>query len=261
MVCVTAPVAPDVTPNVDVFEPIGLAEVKLMADLATRRDRKYLVDPSDLDQILSEADSGLRSLEIEDQRAFNYESVYFDTPKLTSYLDAARRRPRRFKVRTRSYLDSAITNLEVKERHSNGLKVKQRFPYRFMERDRLTPGSLDLLAGTFVDGLAGHLEPTLTVNYQRSTLVDTHSWSRVTIDTGLTAAAPDGRLLRVEGLVVVETKSAGHPTAFDHLLWRYHYRPTTMSKYCTPMAALNPSLPANTWNRNLRKHFGWEPIR
>ena len=36
--------------------------------------------------------------------SFDYESVYFDTPDLTCYLLAARRRRRRFKIRTRTYV-------------------------------------------------------------------------------------------------------------------------------------------------------------
>lgn len=248
-------------PAIHLFEPIGLADLVSLADLAERNDRKYVVDPADLDQILDEVGDGLLALEIDHTRTFRYESVYFDTPELTSYLMAAHRRPQRFKVRTRSYLDSATTSLEVKKRQRNGLTLKTRFPHRFEDRDRLTSESMDLLAGTAVDGLADRLRPTLTVNYDRSTLVDTRTWSRITLDRGLAALRRDGRRLVAGDFVIVETKSAGHPTVFDRLLWRHHYRPTSLSKYCTPMAALDPSLPANKWNRNLRRHFDWEPGR
>lgn len=261
MAAATTLVCPQFLPAIHLFEPIGLSEVEAMADLAERRDRKYLVDPSDLDLILDEVGGGFRTLEIEGSRSFSYESVYFDTPELSSYLSAARRRPRRFKVRTRSYIDSSTTNLELKERRRDGLTVKTRFPHRFEDRARLTSESESLLAGTSVDGFAGRLRPALTVNYVRSTLVDPGTWSRVTLDRGLSARRPDGRHLMVDDFVVVETKSSGHPTLFDHLLWGHHYRPTSMSKYCTPMAALDPTLPANKWNRNLRRHFDWEPAR
>ena len=48
------------------------------------------------------------------RRWFRYRSHYFDTPTLSSYLAAAHRRPRRHKVRSRSYLDSGQHFLEVK---------------------------------------------------------------------------------------------------------------------------------------------------
>jgi hypothetical protein len=45
-------------------------------------------------------------LEIDGARSFAYDSTYFDTPDLDAYLLAATRRRRRFKVRTRTYVDS-----------------------------------------------------------------------------------------------------------------------------------------------------------
>lgn len=63
------------------------------------------------------------------------------------------------------------------------------------------------------------------------------------------------------GLALVETKTAGPPCAVDRALWRLGYRPVTISKYCTGLAALAPELPANKWNRVLRRHFDWTPVR
>lgn len=248
---------------VDQFEPIGLAETVSHASLTERIDRKYLVDPHDVDEILlREVGQGFRVLDIDGKRSFSYESVYFDTPQMDSYLMTARSRPTRFKVRTRSYLDSTTTYLEVKERDRNDFTVKRRLLHPFEDRDRLTPESIAwLAAATSVDGLANRLGPVLTVNYRRSTLVDTNTWSRVTLDTELTACQPGGRRLGADGFAVVETKSVGHPTAFDHHLWGRHYRPTGISKYCTLLAALDPALPANKWNRILRRYFDWEPRR
>lgn len=251
---------PGVTSSIRRLEPIGLTEMDSLAALTERRDSKYLVDGSDLLEMLDLIDVGFRALEIDGKRSFNYESVYFDTPGLKSYLMTARRRPRRFKVRTRSYLDRRSTNLEVKERRRNGLTVKQRAPHRFEDRDQLTPESLLLLEATSVDGFAGHLGRTLTVGYKRSTLVDVRTSSRITFDTDLMAFRPDGRPIIAEGFVLVETKSLGHPTVFDRMLWSHHYRPTSFSKYGTLMAALDPSLPANKWNRTLRRHFDWRPV-
>lgn len=252
---------PELAWPIDQLEPIGLAEMESLAALTERRDRKYLVDGGDLSDVIGDIGTSFRALEIDGDRCFRYESVYFDTPELVSYLMTARGRPRRFKVRTRSYLDSFATNLEIKERQRDGLTVKRRWPHRFEDRDRLTSGSKALLAATSVDGLVDRLGRTLTVNYTRSTLVDTRSWSRVTFDTGLTALRPDGRGSVADGFVLVETKSVGHPTVFDHVLWSRHYRPTSISKYGTLMAALDPSLPANKWNRTLRQHFDWEAQR
>ncbi|MFV0316059.1 MAG: molecular chaperone, partial [Microthrixaceae bacterium] len=38
----------------------------------------------------------------------------------------------------------------------------------------------------------------------------------------------------------------------DRALWRRGYRPTSLSKYATGLAALDPDLPRNRWARILR---------
>lgn len=242
---------------IDSLPPIGLDDLESEAELSERRDRKYLVDPHDLGRIVSGAGSGLRVLDIESARCFRYESIYFDTPELACYMAAAHRRPRRFKVRVRSYLDSELCRLEVKARRRDGQTSKQRSTLAFADRESLDSAARNFLirAGVTLDPL--ELQPVSKVRYNRTTLLDTESNSRITIDTDLSAVVPTGEAVRAHGFVVVETKSIGHATAFDHSLWARGYRPTSMSKYCTLLAALYPSLPANHWNRTLRHHFDW----
>ena len=59
--------------------------------LQTRIDRKYVDPGGALDGLLRGIEPGARVLEIDGERDFAYESVYFDTPDLTSYLGAAHR--------------------------------------------------------------------------------------------------------------------------------------------------------------------------
>ncbi|MEO8697895.1 MAG: molecular chaperone, partial [Acidimicrobiales bacterium] len=60
--------------------------------------------------------------------------------------------------------------------------------------------------------------------------------------------------------LLVETKSTGAPTVADRVLWAAGERPVPISKFGVGMAALNPGLPANKWNRTLRRYFGWTPL-
>lgn len=245
----------ELTPPLTQLDPIGLDELTSIAELQTRKDRKYLVPTSVIAELLDEPTaSEVRVLTIADRRQFSYESVYFDTPMLASYLDAARRRPSRFKVRTRSYVDSQSCFLEVKTRDRRGLTVKHRLPYSDEDARRLTPDGRHFVATIpQASAAATDLEPILTTSYLRSTLVvGGTDLARVTIDTDLTWTDEKGRasVLRTVGLV--ETKSLGKPCGFDRLLWRAGYRPTTISKYCTGLAALDPGLPANKWHRVLR---------
>jgi hypothetical protein len=186
--------------------------------------------------------------------------VYFDTPNRDSYLAAAHKRRRRFKVRTRSYLDSGLCSLEVKTRERRGLTEKYRLPYSIDRRAFLDGEALEFLNQfELVASLSAHLEPALTTRYERTTLLEPNSMSRITIDTNLQCETPIGSSISLPAAAVVETKTSGRPCAADRFLWSTHERPIKISKFGTGLAALTPGLPANKWNRVLRTHFGWTP--
>ncbi|WP_238402372.1 VTC domain-containing protein [Cellulomonas sp. H30R-01] len=152
--------------------PVTLDELLADAALQTRVDRKYVLPVSALDLLLDELDPATRVLEIDGRRTSAYRSVYFDTPALSSYLGAARRRRRRFKVRTRTYVDDGACWVEVKTRGPRGTTVKDRRPHT-------GPAALDDAACSFAAAalgdersatLDGPLLPTLVTTYDRVTL-------------------------------------------------------------------------------------------
>lgn len=257
------PAASTVEPEFDVIE---LPELLERAALQDRVDRKYLLPAAALDPVLIDLAAQARMLQIDGRRDFGYESVYFDTPDLACYTLAARRRRRRFKIRTRSYLNpapgSAACWLEVKTRDRRGHTVKQRQPHQG------SPDTLDRAGREFTDhvvvgaqlpGTWGvPLHPTLITRYRRRTLFLPASRSRVTVDTDLRWSLPDGREIAVPGLSIVETKTVGPACAADKLLWRNGSRPSLVSKYGTGLAALRPELPAHKWHRVLNRYF-WSP--
>ena len=257
------------------LDGIDLAELTERASLLTRVDRKYVLPRSALDAVLADLDPAVRVLDINGVRASAYESVYFDTPGLTSFLMAAQPRRRRFKIRTRTYVDSAQSYLEVKTRGGRGMTVKDRLPYGLDECSTLTAEGRryadSVLDDAGITGAAGQLlTPTLTTRYLRTTLFLPESSSRATIDTGLSWSAVPLRnapersplwagdsQLRLDRpqLAIVETKSGSRASAVDRILWAHGHRPATISKYGTGMAALWGHLPANRWAPVLRRYF------
>lgn len=241
---------------------ISLADLIAAADLQTRVDRKYVLSRPDAEAVLAELPALAtppRVLEIDGALSSEYESVYFDTPQLLSYRMAATSRRRRFKVRTRSYLDVGEAYLEVKTRGARSTTVKDRLRYDLDDRAELTaPGRRYADEALIALGLPAerlHLTPTLVTSYRRSTLHLPDSDSRATVDTDLAWEGDDGRTLHLPDTVIVETKSSARASTLDRLLWRAGHRPATVSKYGTGMAALHPELPANKWARVLRRHF------
>ncbi|MFI2365488.1 polyphosphate polymerase domain-containing protein [Promicromonospora sp. NPDC019610] len=236
--------------------PVTLDELNEAAALQTRRDRKYVLTPDELDGMLA-ALPPARVLEIDGSRSFAYDSTYFDTPELDAYRLAATRRRRRFKVRTRTYVDTGSCFVEVKTRAGRGTTVKERQPHD--DADRLGPARA-FVADRLADAGAPSapvLTPTLRSRYHRTTLLLDDA--RVTLDAGLVwdLLGPVRRSATIGDLVVVETKTAAGsgPSSVDRLLWRAGRRPDRISKYATGLAVLEPGLPDMPWRRLVRRRL------
>jgi len=243
--------------SIATLDPISLDELVEAAALQTRVDRKYIVDRRHLDSVLGGLDGDTRMLEVNGTRAFAYGSVYFDTPELSSYLGAAHRRRRRFKVRTRTYVDSLECYLEVKTPGARSQTVKDRLEHDVTMPDELGSDGEEYAAEVLdlVDVEVNALLPILRTSYRRGTLYVPSSQSRATIDLDLAWELDTGMRLELPHLAIVETKSGSTPSTVDRLLWHNGYRPQVISKYATGMAALVPSLPSNKWAPVLRTWF------
>lgn len=254
------------------FDSVSLNELRDTAALLTRVDRKYVLPRAALPQLLA----GLRdltktrrqsaaALEIAGERTFGYRSVYLDTEELRCFQDAGQRRRRRFKVRSRTYLQTGESFLEVKVRGPRGTTVKERIEHPDLEWEPLSDKGIRfidecLLRYGISASPAQQLRPTLVTAYQRGTLLldgAGRGIGRVTIDTELawTTCRGQRRDLDRPGLSIVETKTGSTPTAMDHLLWRSGYRPVQVSKYGTGLAALEPGLPDLRWHRVIAHHL------
>lgn len=243
---------------------IGLDALTTDAALLTRVDRKYVV-PMDaaasLLHTLADAEDAPAALEIDGERELAYRSVYFDTPDLLSFRLAAHGRRRRFKLRTRTYVDTGAAYLELKTRGARGLTRKERDAYDLDAADRLTAEARDEVAEAL--GAIG-VEPTraadldarLQTLYRRTTLLLPGVIpSRATIDLDLRWVDTDGDGFTLPRFAIVETKSPGQAGALDRALWRAGHRPQRISKYATGMAALRSDLPSNRWTRVLAGPF------
>lgn len=243
------------------MEPITLPELNAQARLMTRVDRKYFVPRKLFRDLLIATQEDFQVLEIAGRHRFEYRTVYFDTPEFRFFRDHVQGRRRRFKIRTRTYVDTGTCHLEVKSKGYRGQTVKQRIAHPI---DR--PTELTGAGQNFVDAIldtqgdvsarprisAADLVPVLETVYDRITL--THDRQRLTCD--LDIETRNGSETH-EGPrdVLVETKSADGVSIWDHLLKQAGIREHKVSKYCVGASLLNPQLPANPWNRTIRHYF------
>lgn len=238
------------------FESTDLQAIDRRARLQTRKDRKYVLGRVELAGLLDAMPTDTRALEIDGRRWFRYQSVYFDTARFDSYRLAAVRRPSRFKVRTRTYLDTGLTFAEVKTKDRRGRTVKHRV--QLADGTTTTDDIVRGFAADFdeVAPYVDDLEPTLASHYRRATLVLADVGVRVTIDADYRCVGADGSTTGLTDTFIVEVKTDGQPSIVDRLLWRAGHRPVKISKYATGLAALHAELPANRWRPVLSTHFG-----
>lgn len=246
--------------------PVSLCDITEDAALLTRIDRKYLVPLDVAGALLARAATAADApavLDVGGERASAYRSVYFDTPDLLSFHLAARGRRRRFKLRTRTYLDTSDAYLEMKTRGARGLTQKERDAYPLVDAERLTSDARDEVAMALAaigvsPRRAEDLDATLQTRYRRATLLVPAAHGpagRVTIDVDLEWRDTAGAGLALPAYAIVETKTPGPAGPWDRALWRGGYRPQRVSKYATGLAALHPALPHNRWTRVLSGPF------
>jgi VTC domain len=240
------------------FAPIGLDALNKKAAMLERLDNKYVVRADVLQAAVHTLAEHFEVLEIEGQRAFTYDTCYFDDASRRSFKDHQQGRRQRMKVRVRRYLDAHLCFVEVKLKDKRGITVKKRMVY---EEDKY--GMLDDRAVAHVQHcyeqqygrpFSGALEPVIEMRYQRVTLVAKQGGERMTIDTRLNFIRGEQQHAAGDDVFIVETKSAnGHGLA-DSILKRWHQHPTNgCSKYCVGMSVLGVVNQFNRFMPALRK--------
>ncbi|NTV65125.1 MAG: polyphosphate polymerase domain-containing protein, partial [Oscillochloris sp.] len=227
--------------------PISLAEMDGVA-LQNRTDTKYLISIDVLIQALSMLADEYRVLEINSLRQSPYQTLYFDTPDFALYMSHHAGQANRFKVRSRRYVGTDQSFMEVKLKTNKDRTIKQRIP-----TDRLntacTPEMADFIAD-HTDGQVPELEPKLWNEFSRVTLVGASE--RVTIDLDLRFRG-NGECIAMPGIAIVEVKQDGvsRSSAFIQQLHAANVQPTGFSKYCIGISLIYPEVKHNRFKPKL----------
>ena len=145
----------------------------------------------------------------------------------------------RFKIRYRKYVNSGVSYLEIKKKTIKGRTVKRRIPNSF------DSGKFDPQAVCFIEGntLFDHklLNPVLTSNFCRTTLVGLKSNERITLDFNISFTDFNNNGIGLPYLAIAELKKDGFSRAsdFSEAMKNLNIRPTGFSKYCTGSVLLH----------------------
>lgn len=244
------------------FAPVSLEDLNARAALQTRLDQKYLVTIEDFARLVDLLAPSYLALEIDGRRCFSYDTVYFDGDGLPSYHGHVQRRRRRFKARSRRYLDSALCLLEVKLKGRRGETLKPKMNWEPALHGRMTPVGQAFVARCLEEAygqqLASPLRPALHNEYRRLTLTHGQLPERVTCDFDLMLGWK-GQAGRMQtDLVLVESKSHNGRGSADAALRQLGVRPISASKYCLGIALTRPHVRSNDLRRVLTRAF--QPI-
>lgn len=219
------------------FRGHSLAD-QMQARLMNRVDTKFLVPAHRLDACLRGLEHHYSMLEIDGNRRFTYDTLYFDTPGRQLYLDHHNGKLNRFKLRVRHYRETGDSFLELKKKSNRERTIKNRLP---LTSQTVASGEVNhFLEEQLGLPVAGML-PALFVSYRRMTLMSPLGTERITLDTGLAFHSADRQSgIRLPDVAVFEVKYDRKIPCSPLLdrLGQLGCRPVQFSKYCVGTSLL-----------------------
>lgn len=220
-------------------------EVKLL----NRVDTKFVFEIGKLKRLLEQLKDVYDVLEIKNEIAISYESLYFDSNDFFAFNQHQRGKGERFKIRFRNYVSSKLCFLEVKKKHK-GRTVKSRIKVGGFE-DKLSPESLSFISSQ-IDISQINLQSAIQIDYRRITLVNKNRSERITLDLDLTFKH-NGVEKVLNQIVIAELKQQkiNRTSTFYQTVKRLQIRNVRISKYCTGIILLNKNLRYNSFKEKL----------
>ena len=230
-----------------------MSSVKLM----DRMDSKYVTDEMTLAAVLDDASAAGYSVLVADgARVSQYDTLYYDTSGLGMYLAHQDGHLHRQKVRTRVYVGSGLTFLEVKRKDNHGRTDKRRLEIPQQDFKDFSPSEE---ASAFLADTSGYctaaLSPALETIFRRITLVDAGRTERVTLDTCLCFDNPrTAEEVSLRDAVIIEVKRDGRRASggMEYILREHRVKPMRESKYCLGIALTDPSAKSNLFKSKVR---------
>ncbi len=231
------------------FTPISLEELSAVA-LLNRIDTKYVMTVEQLLRIMPLLQMDYHMLEVQGQRLNHYRTLYFDTPDFNLFNMHVNGMADRYKVRSREYLDSHLSYLEVKHKTRKDRTIKQRICTEKVV-DHMTADAEEWLDEVYPYE-SRDLEPKVWNTFTRVTLAAKSNRERVTLDFNLVFSS-DYKIIRLNHLAVAEVKLDGRGCAspFTTLMRQMRVHPQGFSKYCIGTSMLFEHVKKNNMKAQL----------
>ncbi len=230
------------------YKTISLNDIEKVK-LMRRNDTKYIFNIAQLYGILKQASQTYKVLEVNNIIMQDYKTVYFDTPNFEMYTLHHNRKLNRYKIRKREYLNSKTSYLELKFKNNKGTTEKKR-----TKVGNITT-KFNLIEKSFIETSTpykiSHLQPVLTNQFTRITLINLQKAERITLDINLSYQHNERRI-ELPNVCIAEVKQEGFSeTEFKKILKNNKIYSNGYSKYCTGVVLLYKNLKYNNFKRKL----------
>jgi hypothetical protein len=232
------------------FETVSLKELDAV-ELQNRIDTKYILTKEQLVYLLEGIKENQFVLEIEGNRVFNYQTIYFDTPDFRFYRDHHNGCVNRVKVRSREYVESHLCFYEIKRKLFGTRTDKQRKKIPSIYHS-VPSEDYDLISYKRLEGKP--IEKKLTNNFKRITLTNKQFSERITIDIEI--SFHNGvQEIALSNLVVIEVKQ-GKTNVYSNtiqVLKKLRVHESSFSKYAIGVSMLEATIKHNNFKPILLK--------
>ena len=226
------------------FNSISLNEMD-SAQLMDRVDTKYTIPHISLEKLLNSLHNNYDILSINNERSFVYRTVYFDTEDHKLYHLHQNGKLNRYKFRIREYCNTGDKFFEIKLKNNKGRTNKKR---KIVNDFNLNESEINFIKEElpFIENLI----PSITIYFNRFTLVNRSKTERVTFDCELYFKHNDNSK-KFSDLTIIEIKESKNnkTSMLKEFLKKERYLPSRISKYCLGIS----SLKANSVKTNLIK--------
>lgn len=232
------------------FAPISLAQMDDVA-LLNRTDTKFVLTDNQLWVVLAGLTANYQVLDVAGVRRAHYQTLYFDTTDFAMYLRHHAGGRERYKVRSRQYVESNLSFLEIKRKTNKNRTVKSRLQTSEIVTS-FNPETTYFLHDHLPFATQA-LEPKLWNDFTRITLVSKLYQERLTLDLNL-QFSHERHTVTLPSLAIAELKQNGFnpDSPFIRHMRALNIHPTGFSKYCLGVAMLYPHIKHNSFKPKLR---------
>ncbi|MCK5028370.1 MAG: polyphosphate polymerase domain-containing protein [Bacteroidales bacterium] len=231
------------------FDSIELKEVD-QVKLMNRTDTKYWFHIDILPKVFELIHKKYFVLKINGISILPYTTTYYDSSENSMYIAHHNGKLNRFKIRTRSYLSTNLSFLEIKFKNNKNRTIKKRIKITDESADFSDQGKKFISENTLFK--SDDLRPVLMNKFDRITMVNKDFNERCTIDLNIHYKNESNKS-NLRNFAIIEIKADGknRNSSLGHALKELKIKPSRFSKYCIGMLQLYEGLKHNRFKSKI----------